>query len=175
MTGAQSAPALMLVLPTPRASLHRALSPASFSREMHLIRPGPPIRLGGPEVPPCCGLPMSSHQMTRHGTNRDYRPTLPARQSLSLSICISFPQPRQPPTVRRFGPVSGPLPTGVAGHTDFLPDVGQQAHPVEDGYQGAEITLEPGGVRQDDHTVVCVKNRQLVSSLPSRFSLSYVI
>ena len=124
---------------------------------MHLIRPGPPICMGGPEVPPCCGLPMSSHQMTRHGTNRNYRPTLPARHSLSLSLCISFPQPRQPPTVRRFGPVSGPLPTGVAGHTDFLPDVGQQAHPVEDGYQGAESTLEPGGVQRDKHTVVSVK------------------
>ena len=39
---------------------------------MHFIYPGDPIRLGGPEVPPCCGLPMSSHQVTRHGPSRDY-------------------------------------------------------------------------------------------------------
>ena len=117
-------------------------------------------------MPPCCGLPVSSHQMTRHGTNRDYRPTLPARHSLSLSLCISFPQPRQPRTVHRFGPVSGPRPTGVTGHANCLPDISPQAHPVEDGYQVAESTLDPGGVRRDDHTVVCVKNRQLVSSLP---------
>ena len=64
----------------PPASLHRASPPASFGREMHLIRPGTPIRLGGPEVRPCCGLPMLSNQMTRHGPNRDYRLTLPDRK-----------------------------------------------------------------------------------------------
>ena len=61
----------------------------------------------------------------------------------------------------------------MTGHADCLIDVCPQAYPVEDGYQGAEITLEPGRVRQDDHTVVGVKNRQLVSSLPSRFSLFF--
>ena len=109
--------------------------------------------------------------MTRHGNNRDYRPSLPARHSLSLSLYISFPQPSQPPTVRRFGPVSGSCLTGVADHADCIPDVGQQAHPVEDGYQGAESTLERGRVRRDDHAVVYVKDRRLVSSLPSRLSL----
>ena len=109
--------------------------------------------------------------MTRHGPSRDYRPTLLARHSLSLSLCIHLPQPRQPPTVARFGPVSGPRPTGVIDHADFLPNIGPQAYPVEDGYQGAESALEPGGVRRDDHTVVGVEHRRLVSSLPSRLSL----
>ena len=98
---------------------------------MHFIRPGPPICLGGPEVPPCCGLPMSSHQVTRHGPSRDYRTTLPVRHSLSLPFCIRRPRPRQPPTVARFGPVSGPRPTGVTGHDDCLPDSSLQAYPVE--------------------------------------------
>ena len=141
----------------PRASLHRASSPASFGREMLFICPGPPIRLGVPEVPPSCGLPMSSHQMTRHGPSRDYRPTLPARHSIYLSFCIRLPQPCQPPTVSCFGPVSSPCPTGVTGHANCLPEIGTQSHPVEDGYQGAESALEPGGVQRDNHTAVSVK------------------
>ena len=95
---------------------------------------------------------MLSHQMTRHGPSRDYRPTFPARHSLSLPLCIRLPHPRQPPTVPRFGPVSGPRPTGVTGHADCLTDIGPQAYPVEDGYKGTESALEPGGVRRDDHT-----------------------
>ena len=154
----------------PRASLHRSSSPAVFGREMHFIRPGPPILLGGPEVPPCCGLPVSIHQVTQHGLSGDYRPTLPARHSLSLPFCICLPHPRQPPTVARFGPVSSPRPTGVTGHADCLPDISPQAYPVGDGYQGAESALEPGGVRRDDHIVFGVENRRLVSSLPSRLS-----
>ena len=61
----------------------------------------------------------------------------------------------------------------MTGRADCLPNIGPQDHPVEDGYQGAKSALEPGGVRRDDHTVVGIKNRQLVSSLPSRFSLFF--
>ena len=32
------------------------------------------------------------------------------------------------------------------GHADCLTDISPQAYPVEDGYQGAESALEPGGV-----------------------------
>ena len=155
----------------PRASLHWTGPPAPFRRERHLIRPGLPVRLGGPEVSPCCCFPVPSHQMTRHGSNHDYIPTLLSRHSLPLPLRIIFSQTRQSLTVCRFGPVSGPCPTGVAYHADRLPDVGQQAHPVEDGHQGVESTLEPGGVRRYDHTVVCVKNLRLVPSLPPRFPL----
>ena len=59
----------------------------------------------------------------------------------------------------------------MTGHADCLVDVSPQAYPVKDGYQGAERALEPGGVRRDNHPVVGVKHRQLVSSLPSRLSL----
>ena len=81
---------------------------------------------------------MSSHQVTQHVPSRDYRPTLPARHSLSLPFYICFPHPRQPPTVAPLSPVSGPRPTGVTGHADCLPDISPHAYPVEDGYQGAE-------------------------------------
>ena len=67
--------------------------------------------------------------------------------------------------------VAGPRPTGVTSHAECLIDLSPQAYPVEDGYQGAESALEPGGVRRDDHPVVGVKHRRLVSSLPSRISL----
>ena len=93
--------------------------------------------------------------------------------SLSLYLCICLPHPCQPLTVPRFSPVSGPRPTGVTGHADCLHDIGLHAHPVEDGYQGAESAPEPGGVRRDDHIVVGIKNRRLMSSLPSSFSLFF--
>ena len=99
---------------------------------------------------------VSSHMMTRPGPRSNYRPTLPARHSLSLPFCVCLPYPRQPPTVARLSPVSGPCPTGVTGDADCLPDISLQAYPVEDGYQGAESALEPGGVRRGDHTVVGV-------------------
>ena len=35
----------------------------SFVGEFSLYNLGPPIRMGVPEVPLCCGLPMSSHQL----------------------------------------------------------------------------------------------------------------
>ena len=120
---------------------------------------------------PCCGLPMSSHHVTRHGSSRDFRPTLPARHSLSLPLLKCFSDPCQPPTVTCRSLVAGPRPTGVTGHADCLVDFSPQAYPVEDGYQGAESALEPGGVRPDDHPVVGVKHCRLVSSLPSRLSL----
>ena len=108
-------------------------------------------------MPPCCGLPMSSHHVTRHGPRCDYRPTLPARHSLSLQFSICFPYPRQAPTVACLSPVAGPRPTGVTGHADCLPDISPQAYPVEDGYRGSESALEPGGVRRDDYPVVGVE------------------
>ena len=118
---------------------------------------------------PCCGLPMSSHQVTRHGYKREELPTVPALHSLPLTLRIRSSHPCYPPTVCFFGPVSGPRPTGVAYHADRLSDVGQQAHPVKDGHQGVERTLDPGGVQRDDHAVVCVEKCRLVTSLPPRF------
>ena len=35
--------------------------------------------------------------------------------------------------------------------------------------QGEFNALVPGGVRRDDHAVVCIENRRLVTSLPPRF------
>ena len=102
---------------------------------------------------------MLSHHVNRHGYSREFRPTLPARHSLSLSFLKCTPNPRQSPPVPLRGPVAGPRPTGVTGHADSLIDVCPQAYPVEDGYQGAESALEPGGVRHADHPVVGVKHR----------------
>ena len=137
-----------LCLRHPRASLHRALPSASL-REIHFVCPGPPSRLGGPEVPPWCGLPVSSRQVTWQGSSRDFRPKLPARHSLSLSIPKWYPLPRYSPPVPLCSPVAGPLPTGLAGHADCLIDIFLQAYPVEDGYQGAESVLEPKYVSEN--------------------------
>ena len=86
---------------------------------------------------------MSSHHVTRHGSSREFRPTLPVRHSISMSFFECTPDPRQSLPVSLRGPVAGPHPTGVTGHADSLIDVFPQAYPVEDGYQGAEIDLEP--------------------------------
>ena len=55
-----------------------------------------------------------------------------------VPLCCGLPHPRQPPTVARLSPVSGPCPTGVTDHADCLPDISPQDYTVEDGYQGAE-------------------------------------
>ena len=121
---------------------------------------GPPSRLGGPEVPPWCGLPVSSHQVTQQGSSRDFRPTLPARHSLSLSLPKLVPFPRYSPPVPLRGPFAGPCPTGVTGHADCIIDICLQAYPVKDGHQCAESALEPFGVRRADHPVICVEYRR---------------
>ena len=122
---------------------------------------------------PWCGPPVSSHHVTRQGSSREFRPTLPARHSLSLSFPELTPDPRHSPPVSLRCPVAGPRPTGVTGHADSLIDVCPQAYSVKDEYQGAESALEPGGVRRGDHPVVGVEHRQLVSSLSSRLSLLF--
>ena len=91
--------------------------------------------------------------------------------TLSLPLLKCFPDPRQPLTVACRSPVAGPRPTGVTGHADCLVDVSPQAYPVKDGYQGAESALEPSGFLRDNHPVVGVKHRRLMSSLPSCLSL----
>ena len=143
----------------------------SFAGKLIFLQPGLPSRLGVPEVPPCCGLPMSSNHVTQHGSSCDFRPTLPARHSLYLTLLECFTDPRQPLTVTCRSPVDEPRPIGVTCHADCLVDVSPQAYPVEDGYQGAESALDPGRVQRDEHPVVCIKHRQLVSSLPSCLSL----
>ena len=70
-----------------------------------------------------------------------FHPTLPTRHSLSLYFLESSSDPRQSPPVSLRGPVAGPRPAGVTGHSESLIDVCPQAYPVEDGYQGAFSAL----------------------------------
>ena len=110
--------------------------------------------------------------MNQHGSDREYLPTLPAFHLFPLPLRVLPPHPRYPPPVRLLCAVSGPRLTRVTDHTDRLPDVSQEAHPVKDGYQGVKHALEPGGVQRDDHAIVGVEDCRLVSDFLSRFTFS---
>ena len=55
----------------------------------------------------------------------------------------------------------------AADHSDCLPDVSLQAHPVKQAYRGAERDLEPSLVQRCDHVIVPVEEGILMSALLS--------
>ena len=71
-----------------------------------------------------------------------------------MSLSVVPPLPCDPPPVGLLCPVFGPRLTGVADHSDRLPEICHYAHPVKEGYQGGKGALEPGGVQRDDHSLI---------------------
>ena len=131
----------------PRAPLHGACPRSPLCQKVHPLLLGyPDLGRGGPlTLSPRC-FPMSSHQMTRQGSDCQMLSALLAGNPRTLPFSVRVPFPRNSPPIRRLSDISCRL-AGVAHHAECLLNVRLQAHPVEQAYMGVKCALELDGVQ----------------------------
>ena len=151
----------------PQTPLHGACMRSPLFRKRNPVFLGDPaLGRGGPLASSPRRFPMTSHQMTQQGANRQLFTTLLTLYLIPLPFSVRVPLPRNPLPVRRCSDVSRRL-AGVVYHANCLPDISLQAHLVKQAYQGVKCALDSDRVRRGNHAVVGIKKRRLVPPLLS--------
>ena len=148
-----------------RSSLHRAALLASLGWEGHAICPRlfPRFR-GFPSPSRLCCLPMLSHLVTRHRSHRHLFHTLPALDPSILLLPVGGSLPCYFSPVRHLRLIPCRV-TGAADHSDCLPKIILQAHPIKQDDQGVKFTLDTAGVQQGNHTIFRIEEGSLMPTL----------
>ena len=149
------------------AYLHQASPWASLGREVHFICMQLfPHSQGLPTPPRLYSSPILIHRVSRHRSCRHLLPALPslAPSLLLLLICGALPSYLSP--VFRLQLILRRL-KGEADHADCLTNVCPQAHSIKQSDQAIKYTLNPTGVQQCNHAIVCVEEGILVPTLLS--------
>ena len=153
-----------------RASLHWAYLRAFFGQEGHAIFPRIfPRGRGFPTPSRLCRSPMLSHLVTHHISRRHLLPALPVLYPSILSVLVGGALPRYPYPVRRLRLIPRRL-SGAADHSDCIPDISPQAHPIKQADQVFKCTLDPEGVQRCNHDIFCIEDGSLVPTLLSTLS-----
>ena len=126
-----------------RTPLHGTAPRSPGGRKFHPVDTRISIRGHGLSTPsplrfpPVLCLHVSCHQPERH-----LLPTFRALNSTPLPILVRRPRSRHPSPVHRLQLRPHRL-VRVVDHSECLPNVSLQYHPIEQADQGAEIPLEP--------------------------------
>ena len=126
-----------------RTPLNGAVPRSLGGQEGHLV--GMWLPTGGCGFPTpslICFLTMMRLYVARQQPERHLLPELCTLNPTLLPLLVGSPRCRNPSHVSRLRMRSRRL-ARVSDHSDCLPDVSLQAHPVEQPYQGAEIPLDP--------------------------------
>ena len=141
-------------------------SPHVFRKAIMYIYGSSPGAVAPPTPSPLrCPLMLCLH-VSRQWPERHLLHVLLSMDPTLLSLQVGRYYSRHPYPVPRLQICPCCL-VQAADHSDCLPDVSLQAHPVKQAYRGAERDLEPSWVQRCDHVIVPVEEGILMSALLS--------
>ena len=134
--------AVLVVACPGHTSTGQIRGPPLSGNAMRYIRGSFPIGQGFPYPSLLCRLPMLCHPVPRQRSRRYLLPALPALDPSLLSLPEGGSISRHPSPVCRLLLVPCHL-AWVADHSDCLPGISPQSHPIEQANQGTKCTLDP--------------------------------